>query len=285
MLKCLNLFFGFQLVRTLRRAVIHYLLDKKVERGRFYIPKTFVYTKVEVSNLYPNIFPFYPEKEFEEVIRERTVKLETAAVVFNSGLVLKRQWGHQIDAADVVIRVNFMPTSGFEDHVGSKTTIRVLGREWLFQEKDEILIRTYNSRDYTQSDIINYQQSLRFRESVMYISKHDEMTSLFTPYLGGMMTNGFRSVVLALSLCRNVIIYGADPQTEYYEKGQSLSHFPRKSELDYITQKMDDWNINQDLDWYFESINFEGRVFTKIHPTMRREYAFYRLHPRVRFAN
>lgn len=284
-MQSLKLFFGFQPVHILKKAITHYFLDKKVERGRFVIPKTLTYTKAEVSNLYPSIFPFYPEKELEEVIRERTVKLETAAVVFNSGLVLKRQWGHQIDAADIVIRVNFMPTNGFEDHVGSKTTIRVLGREWLFQEKDEILIRTYNSKGYTQSDIVNYQQSLRFRESMMYISKHDEITSIFSPYLGGMMTNGFRSVVLALSLCKDVTIYGADPQTEYYKKGQSLSHFPRKSELDYITRKMDDWNVKQDLNWYFESMNAEGRVFTKIHPTMRREYAFYRLHPRVRFAN
>jgi hypothetical protein len=51
--------------------------------------------------------------------------------VGNSGSLLLTKYGRQIDGADVVLRINQVPTSGkYAPHVGSKTTIRIINRSW-----------------------------------------------------------------------------------------------------------------------------------------------------------
>ena len=54
----------------------------------------------------------------------------TCAVVGNSGVSLNERYGASIDDHDIVIRFNDGPTQGFEDVVGSRTTIRVLNNKW-----------------------------------------------------------------------------------------------------------------------------------------------------------
>lgn len=55
----------------------------------------------------------------------------TCAVVGNSGSLLFTKYGRQIDAADVVVRMNQVPVGGrYAPHVGSKTTIRIINRSW-----------------------------------------------------------------------------------------------------------------------------------------------------------
>tara|TARA_Y100001949_G_scaffold107464_1_gene90736 strand:- start:255 stop:1085 length:831 start_codon:yes stop_codon:yes gene_type:complete len=53
---------------------------------------------------------------------------ETCAVVGNSGLALQHKHGSLIDGHDVVIRCNDAPTKGYEEHVGSKSSIRMANR-------------------------------------------------------------------------------------------------------------------------------------------------------------
>lgn len=48
----------------------------------------------------------------------------SCAVVSNSGAMLERRLGPEIDGHGVVFRFNDGPTAGFEEHVGSKTTFR-----------------------------------------------------------------------------------------------------------------------------------------------------------------
>eukprot|EP00241_Pyramimonas_parkeae_P002642 CAMPEP_0114241566 /NCGR_PEP_ID=MMETSP0058-20121206/9698_1 /TAXON_ID=36894 /ORGANISM="Pyramimonas parkeae, CCMP726" /LENGTH=452 /DNA_ID=CAMNT_0001354095 /DNA_START=138 /DNA_END=1496 /DNA_ORIENTATION=- len=50
----------------------------------------------------------------------------SCAIVGNSGLLKETSFGADIDAHDVVVRLNAAPTKGFERHVGKRTTVRVI---------------------------------------------------------------------------------------------------------------------------------------------------------------
>ncbi|KAK3245676.1 hypothetical protein CYMTET_44767, partial [Cymbomonas tetramitiformis] len=64
------------------------------------------------------------------------VVYKTCAVVGSSGLLLYYRHGAAIDEAEAVIRFNAAPTAGFEDFVGSKTTVRFVNRlHFGFQER------------------------------------------------------------------------------------------------------------------------------------------------------
>jgi hypothetical protein len=60
----------------------------------------------------------------------------TCALVGNSGHLLKMDYGKQIDANDVVVRINQAPTKGYEKFVGKKTTHRLLNRLWTIAYHD-----------------------------------------------------------------------------------------------------------------------------------------------------
>ena len=57
----------------------------------------------------------------------------TCAVVGNSGIVLNRTYGEEIDRHDMVLRLNNARTHGFEKHVGVKTTIAFMNSNILHQ--------------------------------------------------------------------------------------------------------------------------------------------------------
>uniref|UniRef100_A0A7S0INB7 Nucleotide-diphospho-sugar transferase domain-containing protein n=1 Tax=Calcidiscus leptoporus TaxID=127549 RepID=A0A7S0INB7_9EUKA len=50
----------------------------------------------------------------------------SCAIVFNSGELLKHEWGGEIDRHDEVWRFNALPTRGYEAHVGSKATLQTV---------------------------------------------------------------------------------------------------------------------------------------------------------------
>jgi len=96
----------------------------------------------------------------------------SCAVVGNSPLVLTQSAGRAIDRHDVVIRFNFAPTRGFERHVGAKTSVRFMGKSWVWSEppgaaaggtggisdggastSDPVLMHRYNSRTYFDEDL------------------------------------------------------------------------------------------------------------------------------------
>eukprot|EP00854_Cymbomonas_tetramitiformis_P000802 gene802-1282_t len=49
-------------------------------------------------------------------------RYSSCALVSNSGELLSKRMGEEIDSHDAVIRMNFPPVKGFEPFVGSKTT-------------------------------------------------------------------------------------------------------------------------------------------------------------------
>lgn len=54
---------------------------------------------------------------------------DTCAVVGNSGVLLQSERGAEIDAHRAVIRINYAPTNGLENHVGSRTTYDLVNKE------------------------------------------------------------------------------------------------------------------------------------------------------------
>ncbi|XP_026860496.2 beta-galactoside alpha-2,6-sialyltransferase 2b [Electrophorus electricus] len=61
----------------------------------------------------------------------RDTPYRTCAVVTSAGALLRSSLGKEIDSHDAVLRFNAAPTRGFEDHVGSKTTIRIINSQIL----------------------------------------------------------------------------------------------------------------------------------------------------------
>jgi len=53
------------------------------------------------------------------------------AVVGNSGSLLATRYGPAIDSHDVVVRMNIAPTTGKEQFVGRKTTLRMINSKWV----------------------------------------------------------------------------------------------------------------------------------------------------------
>eukprot|EP00240_Pyramimonas_obovata_P003841 CAMPEP_0118945368 /NCGR_PEP_ID=MMETSP1169-20130426/42109_1 /TAXON_ID=36882 /ORGANISM="Pyramimonas obovata, Strain CCMP722" /LENGTH=346 /DNA_ID=CAMNT_0006891061 /DNA_START=298 /DNA_END=1334 /DNA_ORIENTATION=- len=55
---------------------------------------------------------------------------KTCAVVGNGGVNLDVEYGRGIDAAEIVLRFNDGPTKGFEQHVGHRTSFRLVNNAW-----------------------------------------------------------------------------------------------------------------------------------------------------------
>mmetsp|Transcript_17342 Transcript_17342/g.33383 ORF Transcript_17342/g.33383 Transcript_17342/m.33383 type:complete len:404 (+) Transcript_17342:152-1363(+) len=62
----------------------------------------------------------------------------SCALVGNSGNLLHAKYGAMIDRHDAVMRLNQAPVSGYEDHVGSKTTFRLLNNLWLHRYSQSV---------------------------------------------------------------------------------------------------------------------------------------------------
>jgi len=57
-------------------------------------------------------------------------KFARCAIVGNSGHLRNSAYGPAIDSHDAVLRTNQAPVKGYEMHVGSKTTFRIINRSW-----------------------------------------------------------------------------------------------------------------------------------------------------------
>jgi hypothetical protein len=53
-------------------------------------------------------------------------KLNSCAIVGNSGHILEKPYGKSIDNHDMVVRFNTLPTAGYTKKVGARTTFRFL---------------------------------------------------------------------------------------------------------------------------------------------------------------
>ncbi|MBX2966891.1 MAG: glycosyltransferase family 29 protein [Cyclobacteriaceae bacterium] len=265
----------------LKSRVNNYSFPKKLKQQPLEIPDDVVLPKVKVKALYPDLFEYYPEADFKERLNI-IGKVKSAAVVFNSGLILDNEWGKDIDNHDLVFRINFQPTKGYEKFTGGRTDIRVLGRNWLFRESNEIIIHTYNNEVVVGRDVEIFKHSKRLREEKdLYIFDNERWRGAYH-YFGANFSNGLRTVVFALSLAEKVFVYGADPKSRSWRKGKKLTHFPSENDLEYVMNHMKPYSlIHQEYDRYFGSKAMNNGMVSTIHDTINREYMFYEYCPNV----
>lgn len=67
-----------------------------------------------------------PHIQFSDFVKGKTSfkHANSCAIVGNSGHMLDHRFGQEIDAHDCVVRFNAAPIQGFEEHVGSKSTLQ-----------------------------------------------------------------------------------------------------------------------------------------------------------------
>eukprot|EP00899_Mesostigma_viride_P014898 jgi/Mesvir1/23409/Mv21101-RA.1 len=73
-------------------------------------------------------------------------RYRTCAIVGNSGALLLKEYGREIDAHDMVYRFNQAPTKGYELHVGARSSHESLNGYWVKQLLDEHRGFRWNSR-------------------------------------------------------------------------------------------------------------------------------------------
>ncbi|XP_036332817.1 beta-galactoside alpha-2,6-sialyltransferase 2 isoform X2 [Rhagoletis pomonella] len=80
------------------------------------------FNKIEIGKLFP-----------KQKLLRKDKDVKTCVIVSSAGSLYGSKLGRFIDTHDVVMRFNHAPTSGYEVDVGSKTTIRVLNSQIVFQ--------------------------------------------------------------------------------------------------------------------------------------------------------
>lgn len=200
------------------------------------------------------------------------------AVIFNGNGLINRGLGPAIDNCDFVIRINFGCTIGQEEDYGSKTDLRILGKHWLYQERNELLVHSYNKVSYFLTDTQNIKNSNWFKnEGLLEFSS--EYDSFIKRTIGAGATNGFRAVIIALQNSEEVKIFGAESNSSFKKMSHIGNEVIRKR-IELFSKKN---NLNQDLGSYFDPISNNSN--TSIHKSIRREYKFYQECSNITFIN
>jgi len=160
-------------------------------------------------------------------------RFRTCAIVGNSGHILKTKLGEYIDKHEAIIRFNVMSVAGFTEHVGSKTTFRVLNHQrsttgccrgklpenktnsdpisvvlWHSGGQEEIA--TACRGHYPDNKVIGLSRGFVLKEvSVMRSLRMDVQRLGFGP-LGSwrQLTSGAHAMLLFERLCDTISVYG-----------------------------------------------------------------------------
>ncbi|KAL5543820.1 hypothetical protein UlMin_007604 [Ulmus minor] len=136
------------------------------------------------------------------------------AVIGNSGDLLKTKFGKEIDTYDAVFRENGAPIQNYTDHVGRKSTFRLLNRgsakaldkviELDESRKEALIIKT------TIHDIMNQMiQEIPIKNPVYLM--------LGTSFGSAAKGTGLKAIEFALSICDSVDMYGFTVDPGYKE--------------------------------------------------------------------
>ncbi|XP_071952577.1 alpha-N-acetyl-neuraminyl-2,3-beta-galactosyl-1,3-N-acetyl-galactosaminide alpha-2,6-sialyltransferase-like [Antedon mediterranea] len=167
------------------------------------------------------------------------LRCNKCAIISNSGRLLKTGAGREIDETECVIRMNTSPTKGFEQDVGSKTTIRVIGHANLkkLQSMPAILEEFFRvPKTKTKHLIVAWlymthvnKTSNPHYKATRILSKMYPSISFYVPTLESMQkaelifkketgitrknaktwfTTGWLTMLLAIATCKNIAVYG-----------------------------------------------------------------------------
>ncbi|XP_029023319.1 CMP-N-acetylneuraminate-beta-galactosamide-alpha-2,3-sialyltransferase 1-like isoform X2 [Betta splendens] len=194
---------------------------------------SFLKFKNTVNALF-QIFPPNPH-----VLEPRPERCRTCAVVGNSINLKGSGYGRLIDHHDVIIRINYGPTKGFEADVGNRTTHRVMYPEssmdlddtthlilFPFKLRDlEWLIRVFTAR-FPGKKYGSLKSVMTGNKDLVMVLNPTFMKYVHESWLdmkGKYPSTGFITLILALHICGEVDVfgYGADKDgnwSHYFEK-------------------------------------------------------------------
>ena len=144
----------------------------------------------------------------------------SCAVVFNSGTLLKKDYGNDIDSYDYVIRFNMHPIKGYEKHVGTRTDIQVVhfsgkdspGIKFAKLNDNNILGLTFFVTDYDEKDYYKYK---KYNHNWFGIPRNicDECKNLANLPSDKRCSSGMLGVLWAMEHFKNISIFGgiSDP--------------------------------------------------------------------------
>ncbi|KAK9814164.1 hypothetical protein WJX72_001483 [[Myrmecia] bisecta] len=129
----------------------------------------------------------------------------TCAIVGNSGILLKYEFGAEIDAHDMVMRFNVGPTKGFEEHVGSRTTLRLINTNHAgWHEGTETVLIQMQS----QTGVNIYTKFRTINPHAPMFAFDPAFSEYVSSNIGVLPTGGYFGIWLALQRCHKVHMYG-----------------------------------------------------------------------------
>ncbi len=188
--------------------------------------------------------------------KEEKVK-GTCAIVFNSGVMLKSKHGRIIDSLDWQIRFNMIPTKGFEDFVGQRTTHQIVhfyspskkekspGQLFAELKYSNITGITFPIFDKEENGY-NRLKSTTPSKWIQPAKKRLQECARKVGLKHGWCTSGMLGVLWAMDMCSHVTVFGVnhDPCYPYHYTD------PMPRNCNYGTTKVNDFfkTHNHDFD-------------------------------------
>ncbi|XP_078661412.1 alpha-N-acetyl-neuraminyl-2,3-beta-galactosyl-1,3-N-acetyl-galactosaminide alpha-2,6-sialyltransferase-like [Branchiostoma floridae x Branchiostoma belcheri] len=173
------------------------------------------------------------------------------ALVSSSGQLLHYKAGNEIEQADCVIRMNEAPAIGFEEHVGRKTTLRVMCFKsiYLVPDKTTLFSDAGNStllgwgppRDMDTAKGKAYRKLERLQASypelevykltedrIQYTDRVFETeTGLPRKKSGAWLSTGWFTMLVAMDICDVIKVYGmiSEDYCRTHPADQTLYHY------------------------------------------------------------
>ncbi|XP_058030692.1 CMP-N-acetylneuraminate-beta-galactosamide-alpha-2,3-sialyltransferase 1 [Ahaetulla prasina] len=201
-------------------------------------PKTMNETVQELFNFIPG--------DWEHFLDRSSSRCRRCAVIGNSGNLRQSHYGQEIDAHDLVFRMNKAPTKGFESDVGSKTTHHFVYPE-SYRELEEtvsmILIPfkildlrwvisalTNGTINHTYIPVPRKIKANKDKIMVYHPSFIKYVYDNWLQHHGRYPSTGFLSIIFALHLCDEVDLYGFGADSKgnwhhYWENNPSAGAF------------------------------------------------------------
>ncbi|NXS52702.1 SIA7D sialyltransferase, partial [Brachypteracias leptosomus] len=156
------------------------------------------------------------------------------AIVSSSGQMLGSRLGQAIDKQECVLRMNHAPTAGYEEDVGTRSTIRVVShtsvplllknQPYFFQQSQETLYIIWGPAKKMNREKVGltYQALLKVMEMYprlqIYTLTEEKMTycdDIFQNETGknriksgSFLSTGWFTMILAMELCEQIYVFG-----------------------------------------------------------------------------
>jgi len=209
------------------------LEDDSEARGRVFADKSTFFLSHSGPAGPPEEVPELPDEDlgFFPDSGRPPVRYDRCALVGNARGLLSANKGEEINAHDVVMRINQASTVGYEDQVGNKTTLRLVNRKWAaaYQRDTRLKLETNVTLMCSRT---TWPLFLRVARAVaarrpdvrMALVSREVVDTTGTvlrelkdrveqvrgvPYLGkASPSSGFVGVYLLLQMCQEVNVYG-----------------------------------------------------------------------------